>query len=309
MDPNIKPISIASSSPTVGTQVTMIGSGRERALNTTDANGQWHWNVSGGSLVAGPSVGAQEHGFFIGDYRKTWGTNRVGAASQVPGGITQGNNVLVRFGNGFSDVIGLSVQFDRGLDDNNVVIADGSTPDEAQGIGGDSGGPVFFKNSAGEWQLGGVMHAIYLKSFQPAFLTLFETQTVFTDLSLPHYRDQIANLRASNLYSVSGDVNLDGSATGWIVNDVANGDLGILLQNWGYQQSLGDVASWKRGDLNQDGRVGLADFALMRQALGGTISDVAAATLLAGLAIPEPSAAALAALAAAAVSGVRCRRA
>jgi hypothetical protein len=286
----------------------MIGSGTERALNTTDTRGQWHWNFSGGSLVTGPSVGAQEHGFFYSPTsRKTWGTNRVDNSWKVSGAATEGNNVLVRFGNGFSDVIGLAVQFDRGLDDNDNVISDGSTFDEAQGSGGDSGGPVFFKDAGGQWQLGGVMHAIYLKNNQPGFLTLFENQTVFTDLSLQHYRDQIANLRASDLYSVTGDVNLDGVATGGIVNDVANGDLGILLQNWGYQQPVANVMSWKRGDLNQDGRVGLADFALLRQSIGGTISDVAVASLLAGLSIPEPSSAFLAALAAATLGGARRR--
>ncbi|MGL4513105.1 MAG: PEP-CTERM sorting domain-containing protein [Lacipirellulaceae bacterium] len=308
MDPNIRQVSIATTSPTVGRDVLMIGSGNERALNTTDANGQWHWNVQSGGLVGGPSVGAQEHGYFVGSPRTTWGTNRVANASQVSGAVTSGNNVLVRFGgNGFNDVIGLAVQFDRGLSDNDTPIADGSTPDEAQGVGGDSGGPVFFRDGSNQWVLGGVMHAIYLKSFQPAFLTLFETQTVFTDLSIPEYGNQIAALRASNNYSVLGDVNLDGVAQGGIVGDAATGDLGILVQNWGYTQTAGDVVSWKRGDLNQDGRVGLADYALMRQSLGGMVSETAMAALLAGLAIPEPSTALLLLCAAAGVGGRRRR--
>ena len=105
-----------------------------------------------------------------------------------------------------------------------------------------------------------------------------------------------------------GDVNLDGVVTGSIVNGVATGDLGILVNNWLYQAPDADVHTWMRGDLNLDGRVDLGDFVLMREALGGTIASSAFAQLVAAVSVPEPSALAIAAVALIAARPARRRR-
>lgn len=228
---------------------------------------------------------------------KAWGTNRVSAASGVPNAYDTGGALLAELGGAHNDVISLAVKFDRGLTYNSglgefVDVADGSTDYEAQAAGGDSGGPVFYRDGGGDWVLGGVMHAIYLDNNQPPYVSVFGNHTAFSDLSFTHYYDQIATLRASDLYSVVGDIDLDGVITGEIINGVPTGDLAALVDGWLYNQAEADIVSWKEGDLNQDGFTNLADFVILREALGGTISTSQFALLVS--AVPEPSAALLA---------------
>jgi hypothetical protein len=62
-----------------------------------------------------------------------------------------------------------------------------------------------------------------------------------------------------------GDINLDGVVSGDGSGAWATDDVTAFVQGWGYQQGSGDILSWKRGDMNQDGRVDLDDFLLLRQ--------------------------------------------
>ena len=227
-------------------------------------------------------------------------------------GIIQADGIL--------DVIGQFTRFDESLNPDGSVIPNGGTLDEFQGAAGDSGSPLFAKydfdagrfvdrDENGEWVLTGVFHAIYSLQNQSTSVPVFGQHTGISNLAFDHYSDQIAEFRASDEYSVIGDIDLDGQVTGGIVNGVPTGDLSILVNNWLNQESQADIVSWKRGDLNQDGVTGLADFVLLRDALGGSISVSEFSSLVTGLSVPEPSTATLAvAVSAALLSGIGRRR-
>lgn len=90
-----------------------------------------------------------------------------------------------------------------------------------------------------------------------------------------------------------GDVNLDGVISGDGTGNWATDDVTAFLDGWGYEQSAGDIFSWKRGDLNQDGITDLSDFLLLRSGFHQTSgTSLSLATLLgtSSTNIPEPSA-------------------
>jgi hypothetical protein len=299
LDPAIRRISLASRlSNTSSEQLTMFGQGRYRQINAANTtNGQFYYNSAGAELTDPATWPSSSYRGYKVDFAPPaplpwqWGTN-VRSTSSPNGIIRVGQNVLME-GN-FLDTVGFVVRFDEfGL------------PDEAQGAGGDSGGPVFWKEG-NEWVLAGLMHGIYFGNGQPSNAGLFNSFTGISDLSYSTYSSQIADARTR--FSKMGDVNLDGVVTGSIVNGVATGDLGILVDNWLYQTAEADVHSWMKGDLNLDGKVDLEDFVLMREALGGTIASSSFAQLVAAAPIPEPSALAIATVALLASMPSRRRR-
>ena len=281
-DSNVKDISITSSPAPFNSELLMIGAGQVRTLNTgvDSFNGQTDFGTNNWGF------GKQGTASTV----KTWGTNRISSTSSVSGIRRSGLNVLIEFSSKPpDDVIGQLVRFDREYNNFGNPVG-GSTPDEAMASGGDSGGPVFYKDNNNDWQLLGLMHGIYSSDASLA-TARFGDVTGVSDLS--HYRAQIESLLASNEYSSIGDLDLDGSITGEIVNGVATGDLAEMVANWGYTQDSGDVISWTKGDLNQDGTTNLHDFVILRDALGGSISTSEFASLVA-VAVPEPNSAVLA---------------
>lgn len=310
-DPNVQEITLATERPTAGTtngtEVLMIGAGGRRSQSGSSSTGQRDFNSSYQTVPEGTG---SFQGYLVETNNeplrvKAWGTNRVISPAFVPGGFDNGQNLLVETDN--NDVLGLVTRFDRGLNGAGVPISDGSLFDEAQAAGGDSGGPVFFKDDSNEWVLGGVMHAIYINNNQPVSVSVFGNFTAFTDLSIDHYSDQIEALKLSNQYSIVGDVDLDGVVTGSIVNGEATGDLAELIDGWLYNQAEADIVSWKKGDLNQDGVTNIADFVMLRSALGGAISTAEFASLVNNVGVPEPSTLCLAMMLAAASMASRRR--
>ncbi len=94
-------------------------------------------------------------------------------------------------------------------------------------------------------------------------------------------------------FGMMGDLNLDG------IVDMA--DVDAFVDGWGAVASTGSLATWRSGDLNQDGSTTLSDFILLRDGLmKATGTEVELASLLAttGSAIPEPSSLFAAAIAA-----------
>jgi hypothetical protein len=281
LDPAIQRISLAARLANTSTeQLTMFGKGRYRAINTANTtNGQYYYSAGGAVLsdpVTWPSAayrGFQTDNSAVAPLPWQWGTNLRTTAS--PNGVVKvGQNLLLE-SPGFADTIGFAVRFDEA-----------GLADEAQGAGGDSGGPVFWKDGD-EWVLAGLMHGVYYGNGQPSVLGLFGGFTGISDLSYSTYALQIEGARGR--FSKIGDVNLDGLVTGGIVNGVATGDLGVLVNNWLYSSAEADVHTWMKGDLNLDGRVDLGDFVLIRDALGGTISSSSFAQLVAAATLPEPS--------------------
>lgn len=295
----IRRIQIADRLPSSDDVLTLFGRGGQRFVNSGDSNGQFHWNANGTEVTT--TEVAAEHGFKTDNSRGyRWGQNKIANPSGVSGNpVRTGNQLLIRvdLNNNPStpqvkDTIGFVTQFDRGLTDTGSPLADGSLFDEAQGDAGDSGGPVFWKDDD-QWVLAGVMHAIYQDNNQNPGHAWFGNHTAISDFSFDHYYDQIEAIRSNVLYSYEGDIDLDGVATGDILGSTATGDLGILVDNWQMTFAEAGRESWIKGDLNQDAKVDLADFVLMRSALGGAISSASFAAAIRASVIPEPSTALL----------------
>lgn len=290
MDPSIRQVPIATSTPSRDTEVTAISAGTIRRVHPSQPNGHWRFdssfNLTGdtsapyrGYLTSSPQV-----------REKAWGTNTIASPVPVPNLTDNGLNAVLKIP-GLNDTMGLVTRFDETYLNDSDFFNPGSTENEFQGAGGDSGGPVFAKNNQGEWELVGVFHGIFLLSNQPSSAPwpIFGQYTGLSDLSQDHYFDQIELLRSSTSYSILGDADLDGIVSGGIVNGVATGDLARIVENYGMAHTAQNAQSWVRGDLNQDGTTDLGDFVLWRDAVGGTVSVQQFALAISAAAVPEPA--------------------
>lgn len=295
-DPTIKPITISSATPTVGTQVTMIGASYPRVVNVDDGGqqGETHY-TSVNTGVDGPDAGTEadwtwtpssagssnQRGFVttITTPQKTWGQNA----------ITSDFDIETRFGLGRdADNNTVFNVFDRFVVTLTTRFDEDALPNEAQAAGNDSGGAVFYKNLAGQWVLGGVMHSILQQPNQPLSVAMYGNYTAFSDFSQFNYRNQIQTILSGQSYSVMGDANLDGVVSGNGTGSIATDDVSAFIAGWNSNNGSGDgdIYTWQRGDFDQNGLVDLLDFAILRQAVGGTIN----ASVLLGASVPEPSA-------------------
>ena len=168
--PALPSLAISLATPTLGTEVTMIGSGRNREAPLT------HWNVTPvvgndndfWEEVAPPGT---HSGFKTNSTRQMrWGINTV---SQNNFATEAGWGDVESFKTTFDDVLGLS--------------------GEAQAVTGDSGGATFQKVGS-TWVLSGIMHAVDLEDNQPqrANTAVFGNATFIADLST--YRDQVNSI-------------------------------------------------------------------------------------------------------------------
>lgn len=166
----LAPLTLASSAPTLGAPVTMIGAGLDRgAFTEWSVNTQtnpWAWTVVSSNADA---AGYQT----LASRSMRWGTNTVGT-----------NNLWINVTGsaGPADVRSFATVFD--------IL---SGPDDAQAVNGDSGGAVFTK-SGSAWELGGVMIAAAGYSGQPSPAThaIDGNRTFSADLSF--YREQIMSV-------------------------------------------------------------------------------------------------------------------
>ncbi len=287
LNPAIRQIQIADelvSRTGAFNELKIFGRGRPRITDQSNvATGQYFFDSSGNTLPS--ATGSSYRGFRWNTNNPDtwqWGTNLRASSGSIAGIQRSGDNILIEVP-GLGDTVGFPIRFDQG-----------GLPDEAQGAGGDSGGPVFWKNDQDEWVLAGLLHAVFPANNDADLLGAFGSHTVLSDLSYSTYQDQLNDLFEADLFGAVGDIDLDGSITGSIVNGEATGDLALLVENWGYVGAEADIHTWMKGDLNRDARVDLNDFVLLRGALGGSISSSSFATLVAS-AIPEPSAVLLAA--------------
>ncbi len=152
---------IVSSSPANGTALTMIGNGRNRAID------QAFWNVSAGTWAEnGSPTNASGYHWATGS-TKRWGNN---AKEADAGLVDDGFGVTDMFYTDFDAVVG-----------------------EAQGATYDSGGGVFVDGGS-EWELAGVMIAVTGGTGQPANTSVFGNRTYMADLST--YSGQITDIAA-----------------------------------------------------------------------------------------------------------------
>ena len=163
------PLTLASTAPTLGTAVTMIGAGRDRgdftqwSVNT--GTSPWTWTeVSSGGNFAGYQT--------LESSAMRWGTNTVSST-----------DVWVNGTNGVPDVKSFATTFNATGFDNN----------EAQAVLGDSGGAVFTKKESA-WELSGVMFTVVGFDAQPSPATtpVFGNVTLAADLS--YYAPQIMSI-------------------------------------------------------------------------------------------------------------------
>jgi hypothetical protein len=211
-DPGLPAVTIAStpltcSNPTcpVLTQsvadVTIVGLGPTREANTSVWNG--HLGYLGQT-----------------DYTKRWGRNKIANENSL-------------FGENDSDLDGkLSLYLGKDVNANVDIISMVTffdvdpitglpTPTnayESQAIGGDSGSSVFHKNSSGQWELIGIVNAMYStystqQNPQPSNFAAFGvnpqgTYTLFADLT--YYRNEIINIMNAHPSVLPGDYNNDG---------------------------------------------------------------------------------------------------
>ncbi len=168
-DPGLPELTIASQRPARGTSVTLIGAGRDRAVNQTG----WRLQTSSTGTTwteTSPAI-ADVLGYKTLDTKTMrWGNNLVESSGDT-------------ISNTGDDVLALTTKFESGL----------FTQHEAQAVPGDSGGGVFNHSLLSPGQLVGIMVANQmLNNNQPANTAVFGDLTMFADLAA--YQDQIAAL-------------------------------------------------------------------------------------------------------------------
>jgi len=169
--PGLPSLSIATSTPTAGTSVTMIGDGGDRAAAesywnvTANSNGTYNW--------APVAIGGNQQGYLTTDTRQLrYGTNS----------IATNGDILSTSKNG--DTISMATVF------SSTVSVNGP----AQAVPGDSGGGVFVHTISG-WHLSGIIDSMQTLGGQPTGTAVFGDETLMADLS--QYRTQINSLLAS----------------------------------------------------------------------------------------------------------------
>jgi hypothetical protein len=169
--PPLSALGISTSTPTVGSEVMMIGNGRIQESSETewtyteipgDGNDTWIEAAPGEGNISGyKTTGIKE---------VRWGENAVHETllevnlGTIPAPV---------------DILAFTTQFDEG-----------ELTNEAQAVVGDSGGGVFSYNGS-EWELSGMMVAVGTYENQPngAESAIYGGQTLVADLSF--YRPQI----------------------------------------------------------------------------------------------------------------------
>jgi hypothetical protein len=185
---------------------------------------------------------------------------------------------------------------------------------ETQAISGNSGSSVFYQRSTPEgpkWELVGIVHAISTLEDQPTRTGIYSNGTIVSDLwyYMQDYEDSIFDIIRDHAdYSHQGDINLNGTVVGNGTGSTATDDISAFVAGWGYNNQLGvgTVESWKKGDLNRDGRTNVQDFLKLRRAFYGEIPEEVMLTLFGpgggpGMpgGVPEPTGGALVAIGAA----------
>jgi hypothetical protein len=172
--PPLLGLGIATATPTVGSQVMMIGNGRIQESTTTEwnytqnpgpADDTWMETSPGGGNIVGFKTNSTQE--------VRWGEN-----------VVSQNLFTVNVGTVPApvDVISYATEFN-----------DGALANEAQGVVGDSGGGVFAYDGS-SWQLTGMIYAVNLHENQPngAQTAVFGDQTLIADLA--YYQPQIMTI-------------------------------------------------------------------------------------------------------------------
>ncbi len=165
--PSLPTVPIATATPGVGTDLMMIGAGRQQAAAPT------YWQVT---AVAGPN-------------NDIWTeATPPGQPYNAAGFKTTATNI-VRWGANDTDATGITVNYGMGDVYSYTTSFDtGAMTHEAQAVVGDSGGGVFHQ-VAGAWELSGMMVTIGTYDNQPGYTAVIGNETYMLDLT--YYRNEI----------------------------------------------------------------------------------------------------------------------
>jgi len=168
-NPGLPSLSIASSSPTVGDSVTMIGNGRTQESTPT----YWHVDTLPGTSddvwteLSYPDPNINAEGFLTtGTKEIRWGENALDSVNET-------------IAYGFGDVRSIFTSFDLG-----------ESSQEAQAVSGDSGGAVLHHDGTG-WVLSGMMVAVGTLENQPGGSTSAVIGDITASADLSFYRNEI----------------------------------------------------------------------------------------------------------------------
>ena len=279
-DPGLPPIPITSQTPAVGTEVYLVGNGRNREDEIT----YWETDITPVKNIwtETDEANADFAGYKTLDSKtKRWGTSLIEDDEQLYFEFDSGHTTTVPV-NGL-DVVFLITEFDMaGYSNSSVLNANSEfeTAFESQAVFGDSGGGLFLQNE-GTWELAGIINAVdgysgQEKSGGPSgvFNALFGAKTLSANLA--DYREAILS---HSEYQI-GDFDSDGRLTrndidlltGVMLSGVVppsfdlNDDLTIDQDD--RQVWVEDLAFTFFGDSNLDGQFNSNDLVVVFQHAG-----------------------------------------
>jgi hypothetical protein len=307
-DPGLPPIDVASVTPSVGTEVWVVGHGLDADdkytyWDVTQRGTTWTWKETSppgdysGIKTVGPGL-------------MRWGTNLIENDETFNNDFD--DDILTKLVNSTTETLSILTEFDDDASnsDDDVLTDGGSsaTGYESQAVLSDSGGGLFVRDG-GRWKLAGTILSVEGHRNQPDVTrnAIFGNLTYYGDLAT--YAEQIrsrvrfGDLDGDQLLTVADvdaligainhdeqnrqfDLDHDGSVGSgdlelW-VNDVyytypgdANldglfdtGDLILVLQAGGYEDDVPFNATWASGDWDGDQEFTTRDFVVALQAGG-----------------------------------------
>ncbi|HEY0008797.1 MAG TPA: hypothetical protein VGB55_08750, partial [Tepidisphaeraceae bacterium] len=173
--PALSSLTLATSTPAVGTSVFMAGNGRNRLLTSANPNGLYYWDVNGSVWTETTNTAIADASGYKWAETNTlrWGTNNTSDADPS----TTGTQTTTVINTGFGPVTVTATNFNTGV-----------STSEAQAAQNDSGGGLF--DTSG--RLVGVLNAVNSFNGQPGATSVIGNSTFSADLAT--YYTQIASV-------------------------------------------------------------------------------------------------------------------
>lgn len=306
-EPNVAPLAISAESPLPGTEVTLIGNGRNRADELT----YWNRTGTGTNILWEVTEDATNYAGYttVNDNSVRWGTNLIERDETFFRERDADNNYVVPTS---GQVVTFLTEFDLANTQSNDIMKgeNGSvaTDFESQAVINDSGGAVFAPSGA-SWDLAGVIIAVGGYDEQPdvRYNALYGNLTFIGDLSV--YRDFITQhyvhgdldddtlLTVIDLESLTLAVRTNSSElrfdfdrngkidqddrTAWVEQikqtyfgdsnldgEFSTQDLVVVFTAGQYEDNIVGNSTWATGDWNGDGEFDSSDFVRAMQSPG-----------------------------------------
>jgi hypothetical protein len=307
-DPGLPPLDVLSTTPSVGTEVRVVGDGLDADdhrtyWDVTQRGATWTWTET---APPGDYSGLKT----VGPGLLRWGSNLVEEEESFKKEFD--DDILTVLVSSSTETLSLLTEFDDDASnsDDDVVTAGGSsaTDYESQAVLRDSGGGMFVKVD-GIWKLAGAILSVEGHRNQPDVTrtAIFGNLTYYADMAT--YADQIrsrvrygdfnsdqrltvadVDLLIDVMKAGTDDLRFDLNGSGTVnqedlvvwVDDVfvtypgdANldhafdtGDLVTVLQAGNYEDDIANNATWASGDWNGDGEFSTGDLVVALQAGG-----------------------------------------